>query len=318
MRGLLVSASALALMVSAPAIAQETGDKPPPIADVAAGKQVYTPADFARFAPSNARDMLVQVPGFSIRGEDQARGLGEATANVLINGERVTTKSEGIDIQLGRIAISRVVRIEIVDGATLGIPGLSGQAANVITKPSTISGRFNYRATFRPQFAEPSWISGEVSASGSAADIEWTLALSNNNGRGAGGGPAVIFDGAHQQTENRTILIHNEGDSPRIAGKVKWAGPGGAIANLNASYTRNYFYGSNDEDRDLITGLDRFRDFNSTNLGSTSEIGGDLDVKLGPGHLRLIGLYRDNYNDGRSLTSRSPPISEVEPRDRKS
>src|SRR5205085_11415357 len=139
-------------------------------------------------------------------------------------------------------------------GAILGIPGPSGQAANVITKPSTISGRFDYRATYRPQFAKPSWIGGEVSVSGTDADIEWTLALSDGVGRGAGGGPAWIFDGAHHQTENRTILIHNEFDSPRIAGKLKWNGPGGAIANLNASYTRNYSYGSTDENRDLLIG----------------------------------------------------------------
>jgi hypothetical protein len=300
MRGWSISVSALALTICAPALAQETGDRPPPQATATSGKQTYTPADFARFAPSNARDMLVQVPGFSIRGEDQARGLGEASANVLINGERVTTKSEGIDTQLGRISINRVVRIEVMDGAALGIPGLSGQVANVITKPSAISGRFDYRANYRPRYAHPSWIGGEVSASGSDSGIEWTLALSNGVGRGGAGGPAWIYDGAHNLTEKRRILSQNDSDNPRIAGKLKWSGPAGAIANLNASYGRNYFDANNDEERDLVTGVDRFRDFDSTNRGYSYEIGGDIDFKLGPGRLKLIGLDRDNYNDGRS------------------
>src|SRR6187402_3219526 len=38
----------------------------PPVEQTAApsGAQVYTPADFARFAPRSALDMLNQVPGF--------------------------------------------------------------------------------------------------------------------------------------------------------------------------------------------------------------------------------------------------------------
>ncbi len=60
---------------------------PAPQAADAGSKRVYTPADFARFAPKNAYDMLVQVPGFTIRSADTSqRGLGQASENVLING----------------------------------------------------------------------------------------------------------------------------------------------------------------------------------------------------------------------------------------
>src|SRR5205085_7368715 len=109
---------------SSPSATVPTGDMPPPEPTPAvSGKQVYTPADFARFAPRSALDMLGQVPGFSIRGDDQQRGLGEASGNVLVNGQRLTSKSDSIFDQLARIGASRVDKIEIVDGATLGIPG---------------------------------------------------------------------------------------------------------------------------------------------------------------------------------------------------
>ena len=36
-----------------------------------ATKRVYTPADFARFAPKTAYDMLAQVPSFTIRTPDR-------------------------------------------------------------------------------------------------------------------------------------------------------------------------------------------------------------------------------------------------------
>jgi hypothetical protein len=41
------------------------------------------------------------------------------------------------------VPASNVVRIEIRDGATLGIPGLSGQVANVVVKAARITGRYS-------------------------------------------------------------------------------------------------------------------------------------------------------------------------------
>ena len=54
-----------------PAPAPATGDAPPPVATEAAtpqGGRTYTPADFARFAPRNALDMLnnVRYGGFFV------------------------------------------------------------------------------------------------------------------------------------------------------------------------------------------------------------------------------------------------------------
>src|SRR3954451_24770293 len=109
-----------------PALAQPRAAVAPASVD----KRVYTPADFARFAPKTAYDMLVQVPGFTIRTADQERGLGQASENVLINGQRIANKSSGAVDQIQRIAASNVDRIEIVDAASLGIAGLTGQIAN--------------------------------------------------------------------------------------------------------------------------------------------------------------------------------------------
>src|SRR3954447_20693776 len=71
---------------------------PPPTEKVAGNKRVYVAADFARFAPRTGYDMLVQVPGFTIKSPSQGdldRGLGQATENVLLNGERINNKSGG-------------------------------------------------------------------------------------------------------------------------------------------------------------------------------------------------------------------------------
>ena len=113
------------------------------------GSRTFTPADFARYAPRNALDMISRVPGFAIRDAIQERGLGQATGNVLLNGQRIADKSVDIGTQLSRIPAANVVRIEIVDGASLDLPGLSGQVANIITRSTGISGQFAWRPSNR-------------------------------------------------------------------------------------------------------------------------------------------------------------------------
>ena len=112
-------------------MAAQSGDAAgrPPAATQRAAKLVYTPADFARFAPKTAYDMLVQVPGFTIKSpspDELERGLGQATENVLINGQRIANKSGGAVDQLKRTSAASVERIEIVDAASLGIAGPVG------------------------------------------------------------------------------------------------------------------------------------------------------------------------------------------------
>jgi hypothetical protein len=280
-----------------PALAQETGDLPPPVATELPSngdREVYTPADFARFAPKNALDMLNRVPGFTINEGDQGRGLGQTRSNVLINGERVASKSESVFDVLRRINANRVERIEIVDGATLGIPGLSGQAANIIATGGVISGRFEYRAIWRPKYAKTSYGGGEISVSGSTPRLEWTAAYSHGTGRGgAGGGKgAIITDGAGNLLETRDVHSQFVGEFPKLSGTLKWDGPGSSVANFNASYSRDYTDFSNDELRHIVGGGDVFRDFDNDDDGYAYEIGGDIDFALGPGRLKLIGLER--------------------------
>ena len=302
-RRLLLSSIA-AIVISLPGVASTQDKVEVSITDSVTQEEAttgrtFTPEDFKRFAPRSALDMLLQVPGFKVREVNQGRGLGQASMNVVVNGQRLSSKSEDATDQLRRVTVDNVERIEIVDGATLGIPGLSGQVANVITKGGNISGRYEYHATFRPKYAKPSFIAGEVSATGSTSRLEWTTALKHDAARGAAGGPGFITDGFGNVTEWRDIYLHREGESPRMSGSLKWNGPGGMVANLNANYNRSYSDFSNDEKRDLVSGVDRFRDFDNSDRGYGYEIGGDLDFALGPGRMKLIGLERFNSSDAK-------------------
>ena len=83
---------------------------------------------------------------------------------------------------------------------------------------------------------------------------------------------------------------------------MKWNGPDDMVANLNANYSRRYVDFSNDEERDLVSDVDQFRDFDNRERGYGYEIGGDLDFALGPGRMKLIGLERFNSNDIRQYS----------------
>jgi len=259
--------------------------------------RTFTPLDFERFAPRNALDMLNRVPGFAIQRGDQGRGFGQANTNVLVNGQRLSSKSQNVFDQLRRVTASNVDRIEIVDGSTLELPGLSGQVANVITSGEAISGSFEYRTVHRPKYAEPGWFGGEVSVSGATSQFEWNAAYNHGVGRGAGAGPGIITDQFGTVTELRDIYSHFEGDFPSLSSSLKWNGPDGLVANLNMEYSREYTNFSNDEERDLITGVDRFRDFDNRGRGSDYEISADVEFDFGPGKLKLIGLESFEEND---------------------
>lgn len=265
---------------------------PPPDAAPVAGKRIFTPADFARFAPKSAYDMLVQVPGFSIRTASQERGLGQASENVLINGQRIANKSGGAVDQLQRIPADNVERIEIVDAASLGIAGLSGQVANVIIKQTqTSSGQFEYEPHFRAHFAEPSFLAGSLSYTGKTGPVDYTLSVKNSPGRGAFGGPIYIYDADGVLTETRREVYHSEYEQANMQAKFGYDGPGSSVGNLTLGYTPYWNPTSQRDSRMLVTGERRSRDIQTELDGYYADINGDYEFALGPGRLKLIGVH---------------------------
>ena len=258
----------------------------------AAAKRSYAPADFARFAPKTAYDMLVQVPGFVIRAAEVERGLGQASENILLNGERISSKSGGATAELQKIPAGNVERIEIVDAATLGIPGLSGQVANVVASTKKASGQFAWTPEFRAHYSDPVFTRGELSYSGTRGRLDYTLGLSSNANRSAAGGPTIIYDPAGTATEIRDDKWRFNSNSPRFSGRFTLRGQGGRVGNLNLSYTpywEDYFETS---ERDRVADVDRVRRTRDKNPGFIYEVTGDYAFPLIGGTLKLIGLRR--------------------------
>jgi hypothetical protein len=287
------------LTLAAPAAAQDatastTGDLPAPVAAPTNGKRVFTPADFARYAPRNALDMLEQVPGFGIRGEDGGgRGLGQASGNVLLNGERLSGKSSDPVTVLANIPAGNVIRIEIVDAAELDVPGLTGQVANVVyNSKKGLTGQYSYRPEFRAHYADPLFTRGDVSVSGATGPVEYTLSLRNDASRSGAGGPTLIRRGDTTLFETRNDRFAGNFDQPQVSAQFKLDGPGSSLGNLNL-LARHFRYRYRETgERDRVIGPDLIRSVRQRQKGENYEIGGDYEVALGGGRLKLIGLAR--------------------------
>ena len=265
-----------------------------PVAAVTEGAKVYTPADFARYAPKNALDMLQQVPGFVIREQTNERGMGQATGNVLLNGQRLSGKNTDVLDQLTKIPAANVVRIEIADGAKLDIPGLSGQVANVVTQAGGISGSWNWRPDLRRYYTRPQWSRGAISVSGSRPGLEWTVGLDNNASHSGAGGNTWIYepDGSTLR-ETRDEAWTGEIDRPRLTTHLGYKGAGGSIGNLNASVQKVFYHYTEDGRRFGDPAQpDRERHVRQHEGGHNYELGGDYEFGVGAGRLKLIGLYR--------------------------
>ncbi|WP_265528142.1 TonB-dependent receptor plug domain-containing protein [Sphingomicrobium marinum] len=309
-RSVLLATAAIAL--AAPALAQESAPVDPQegeaditstpvdedlVTDAAAANaplaaRSFTPADFTQFAPQNALDMVSRIPGFTIQGGDQGnRGLGQATQNVLINGQRVSGKSNDARDALRRIPANAVERIDIVDGATLAIPGLSGQVANIIADAGGWSGNFTYRPQFRRDH-EARLLGLEISASGKVGSNDVSIGFKNDQFRNGNVGPEV-----RRNADGDIVRVVEEeatyfGDRPTITASLARTAANGNILNLNGSGQLFFF------DREQV-GFEVAADGSTArelNFGGEDEwnfeLGGDYEFGLAGGRLKLIGLRR--------------------------
>lgn len=294
--------AALAAGIAAPASAQTaTGDDPAAVPSPVNGAQRYTPTDLARFAPRTALDMVEKIPGFVIitgnNGGD--RGLGAARENILINGERIASKATDARTALSRIGAAQVAYIDIVDGASLNVPGLNGQVANVVLVAGAGVDRFRttlrWQPEWRPRLAD-NWLNGEISTTGRIGGTQLTLSLANAATRQGHWGPEQVFDGTGAPQFVRDEFASYSGDRPRLAAALsrttangdKWnLSLGGQLVNIDNRVRGSSVQpgtGAVAEHYDF-----REREYNY-------DFGGDYETQWGRGRLKLIGLYRFEHS----------------------
>ncbi len=269
-------------------------------------RQVYQPVYFQDIAPQTAADMLYEIPGFSVRRSGGGRGLGQGGTNVLIDGQRVSGKgNDPVDI-LQRTSAEAVLRIEIVDAARLGIPGLSGQVADVKLSQTGMTGRWAWRPTFRTRL-EPDWYNGAASISGRLGTLDYTLGFDNGSYRSGSAGPELLVGPEGAIIEEREEDARWYGDRPSFTLTIGWDRENGHDANLTAGYARNDTDGRERRDILFADGSTGFRDYQQQEREWNGELGGDYSLDALAGRLKIIGIQSFEHSPTSALLLETGP-----------
>ncbi|QUD87070.1 TonB-dependent receptor plug domain-containing protein [Phenylobacterium montanum] len=282
------AASILAVVV-APAPALATTAAAPIITDAEAktpsrGVTSYNADFFAAARPATAYDMILRLPGFTFDGGAQVRGFADGAGNVLIDGERPTSKQDDLEQALKRIPATQVDHIDIIRG---GAPGIDMQGrtlvANIVRK--TGSGAAVGAVTLQDK------VLVEGSGALPAIRIEWSKRLDDHSleiglfsGRfvddGLGSGPHSLRDGAgnlldayHLSAKGRdqqsSLTVAYQG--PLAGGKFKINGQVSLETYLDHEVDAAYFPGPSADDT--------YKDANDT---LKSELGLHYERNFGP------------------------------------
>ena len=101
--------------------------------DAETQSQTYQRNYFNQYNPQTAWDIIDRLPGFTLDSGEDLRGFGATAGNVLIDGERPSSKTGGIVGALNRIPANLIERVEVIRGVA-GNSEAAGQAvvANLI------------------------------------------------------------------------------------------------------------------------------------------------------------------------------------------
>lgn len=288
----------------------------------ASGKRQFRADFFVSYAPVTALDMVRRIPGFSIAEGEGRRGFGENAGNVLIDGDRPSSKSDDIYTILSRIPASEVDYIELTEqaGADAETQG-QGQVVNVVRKISAkVSGTYEGRIVAGRRYGfQPS---GNASATLRRGDTSYELNFNSYSERIYGFGPEDFKTGSGQLIERRHYQGKGGFDDAAIGGTIKTR-LGGAKVNLNGrvrwsdGFDRRladyYNAAGSDIGDELLLRGGPIDDINY-------EIGGDVEFGVAPKlNTKIIGLYRtgEESNDSSIEVARpGDPVTLFETRSR--
>jgi hypothetical protein len=302
----------VALGVS-PAFAQ-TADAPAPIADAKDGKKIFTPDFFTTYAPITALDMVDRIPGFSLDLGNDRRGFGDNAGNVLIDGERPSTKSDSLSTILSRITASQVERIELTEqaGSSNDARG-QAQIINVVRKAGNkVSGTYELAIETNESGATSPYGSTAVTLKRGRTTYDLSAAYFSQANNDAG--PEVFRNGTGLLRETRNQVNANRFNESGLSAAIK-TNFGDVKLNFNAKLNFDWFRQRRLTDilgpTNLLLGTEELK-IRDADLRTKGEIGGDIEFPITTTlSTKIIYLYSQTKTTGSSsnLVQRGPTQS---------
>lgn len=287
--GLLLAALACASPTLAGQLPAPTGDtvSPRPPTPAAEGDAVFPAAFFAPYNPVTAADMVARVPGFELRDGDDRRGFGATAGNLLINGERPSSKTVSSEL-LKRIPASNVLRIEVLAGtnAAVDVRGQSQIVNVVLSQAAKRDGATTYvlgarHIKFSDRIGWALQASRQVALAPNA-DLALDFQVPNLLGRGVNNDVLLSPSGA--VTGTRILLGRPTNIGLQGSAALNWRATRQDSVNLNVQYAPNWNSSNtlqleaqpNGALRSDLRGHTDFRN------NFTAEIGGDWEHRFSP------------------------------------
>jgi hypothetical protein len=304
-------AGAAASVLAAPAMAQTTPPSPTPESAAQApvptgplqsapevdsaqqGVLVFEPVFFADARPDTALDMIARLPGFGLdTGDSGTRGLAGAAGNVLIDGQRPSTKSDSLDQILRRISAASVARVELIRG---GAPGIDMQGRSVVANVVLVRTVTTERVLEVNTYIYPDGYIGPILAgrySRREGDdlIEGSISATTDRTDGTSDGFRRRYDAVGNLIQDADLVLWDRFRNVRATGAVQRGVLGG---KLRVNGLLSWFGNQNSQDVLIRSGagVDSFNDEESDSVDS--ELGMNWTRDLGPRlGLELTGLQR--------------------------
>lgn len=302
---------ALAAGLAPVAFAQQAPATPPATPDAVAvagakagaaeGVQVFEAAFFKQYNPVTAADIVNRVPGFDIDDGEALRGFGATAGNVLVNGERPSSKVL-ISEQLKRIPADSVLRVELVSGSASNMDARGQtQLVNVVLKQAKQGGSpttfvFDLRDI---QYSERVGWGVQLTktfALGDSADLTLDFQLPNLRGR------TESFETVRNAAGNLTLYREQIGQPNNMgvqgSGVLKWRPSAQDTVSFNAQAaptwnTTNLASFSFTPAGNFAQGLAGEIDY-PTNY--TAELGGDWEHRFSP-ELSVKGIALATFTE---------------------
>lgn len=303
-RQIVILLTAVSSVIAGPALRADVTPNIPSETILIDGKRQFRGDFFAIYAPVTALDMVRRIPGFSIENGDGKRGFGENAGNVLIDGDRPSSKADDIFTILSRIPASEVEYIELTEqaGADSETQG-QGQVVNVVRKISTkISGTYEGNIVTGTRYGfQPSINASATLRKGSTT---YELNVSSYSERIYGFGPEDFRSSSGVLNERRHYQGKGGFDQAALGGSIKTRWRDSKI-NLNGqvrwedSFDRrraNYFDITGNDIADEL--LQRDGPINDLNF----EIGGDVEFGVASKlNTKIVALFRSAQESNDSI-----------------
>lgn len=295
---------AISLLDPSAASAQSQHSSAPGVVVTDGGNRViYTIEYFNQYSVVTAEDQISRIPGIQdlLDGGSDDRGFGSDGDQILINGSRISGKSNDVGSVLERIQARQVLQIEVIRGSVPGLDVRSkGRVVNVVLKESPDSGGYgSFSAGLQNYSGGELGGYSTLSYSNNFGAMDYLLSLEGQLDRDIETADDRFFTEEGTLIERADETANEKSRSYVLSANTSYEFTSGNRLNLNAQFIREDESGSERSSEYLVTGNTETADgqlLDRENEPEDSwEIGGDYRYSLANGNtLTTVFIYSRN------------------------